>query len=47
VWSARRGQQALAPRCLGIHRVRKNKKIKQGRCIEDTAGFAKGGDAGG
>jgi hypothetical protein len=24
-----------------------NKKIKQGRCIEDTAGFAKGGDAGG
>jgi hypothetical protein len=32
---------------LGIHRVRKNKKIKQCRCIKDTAGFAKGGDAGG
>jgi hypothetical protein len=26
VWSARRGQQALEPRCLGIHRVRKIKK---------------------
>jgi hypothetical protein len=23
------------------------KKKKKGRCIEDTAGFAKGGDAGG
>jgi hypothetical protein len=47
MWSARRGQQALAPRGLGIHRVSKNKQMKQGRCIEDTAGFAKGGDAGG
>ena len=46
MWSARRGQQALAPCCLGIHRVRKI-KIKQGHFIEDTAGFAGGSDAGG
>jgi hypothetical protein len=32
---------------LGIPRVSKNKKIKQGHCIKDTAGFAKGVDAGG
>jgi hypothetical protein len=46
VWSARRGQQALEPCCLGIHRVHKI-KMKQSHCIKDKAGFTEGGDAGG